>query len=111
MLIDCHSMPSVGGPLDRDQGVRRPDIVLGDRFATSCAPALTDLAQQVLEDAGFTVGRNAPYAGGFTTYNYGRPGTGVHALQIELSRAILYGRNKRMKRARSSTRFALVYAS
>ncbi len=32
VLVDCHSMPSVGGPMDHDQGAIRPDIVLGDRF-------------------------------------------------------------------------------
>ncbi len=87
ILIDCHSMPSIGGPLDRDIGVRRADAVLGDRFSTTCSPKLTTLAQNVLGDQGFSVGRNAPYAGGFTTYNYGRPGKGVHSLQIELNRA------------------------
>jgi N-formylglutamate amidohydrolase len=34
------------------------------------------------------VGRNAPYAGGYTKVHYGRPGEGVHALQIEINRAI-----------------------
>jgi N-formylglutamate amidohydrolase len=29
-----------------------------------------------------------PYAGGFTTRHYGRPGEGVHALQIEINRAL-----------------------
>ena len=31
VLIDCHSMPSIGGPMDRDPGTSRVDIVLGDR--------------------------------------------------------------------------------
>jgi N-formylglutamate amidohydrolase len=34
------------------------------------------------------VARNAPYAGGYTTEHYGRPAQGVHALQIEVSRAL-----------------------
>ena len=29
-----------------------------------------------------------PYAGGFTTRHYGRPADGVHALQIEINRAL-----------------------
>ena len=33
---------------------------------------------------------NAPYAGGHTTEHYGRPATGVHALQIEISRALYF---------------------
>ncbi|MGH6717949.1 MAG: N-formylglutamate amidohydrolase, partial [Alphaproteobacteria bacterium] len=31
---------------------------------------------------------NEPYAGGFTTEFYGRPAQGVHALQIEINRAL-----------------------
>jgi len=88
LLIDCHSMPSSGGPMDRDEGRRRADVVLGDRFGTTCAPELTDCVHRQLADEGLVVMRNNPYAGGFTTYNYGRPGGGVHALQIELNRAL-----------------------
>jgi N-formylglutamate amidohydrolase len=32
--------------------------------------------------------RNAPYAGGYTTEFYGRPGRRTHALQIEIDRAL-----------------------
>ena len=31
---------------------------------------------------------NRPYAGGFITEHYGRPGSGVHALQLEINRAL-----------------------
>jgi N-formylglutamate amidohydrolase len=37
---------------------------------------------------GYAVARNAPYSGGFTTQHYGKPATRVHALQIEINRAI-----------------------
>ena len=37
---------------------------------------------------GYRVARNAPYAGGYTTEFYGKPATGVHALQIEINRAL-----------------------
>ena len=37
---------------------------------------------------GYRVARNAPYAGGYTTEFYGRPGAGVHVLQIELNRSL-----------------------
>jgi len=65
-----------------------PDVVLGDRYGTSAAPALTRRAQQAFELHAFTVARNVPYAGGFTTQLYGRPGHGVHGLQVEVSRAL-----------------------
>lgn len=88
LLIDCHSMPSVGGPMDQDPGLKRVDFVLGDAHGASCAPALSDAVEAFLRKAGYVVTRNAPYAGGFTTRHYGRPGEGVHALQIEINRAL-----------------------
>ncbi len=88
LLVDCHSMPSVGGPMDQDPGLKRVDFVLGDAHGASCAPALSDAVGTFLRNAGYIVTRNAPYAGGFTTRHYGRPGEGVHALQIEINRAL-----------------------
>lgn len=88
VLIDCHSMPSIGGPMDDDPGHDRADIVLGDRFGTSCAPSLTQLAEDTLVDMGYTIVRNNPYAGGYTTDHYGRPMNAVHTLQIEINRAL-----------------------
>jgi len=88
ILIDCHSMPSVGGPMDQDQGHNRPDIVLGDRFGTSCDGSLTAAVEAAYTDLGYRVARNYPYAGGFTTHHYGSPATGVHALQIEVNRTV-----------------------
>ena len=68
---------------------RRPvDMVLGDRFGSTCSPALTDMVERQLTGLGYAVARNAPYAGGFTTECYGRPVEGVHALQVEINRAL-----------------------
>ena len=88
ILIDCHSMPSVGGPMDRDPGHERADIVLGDRYGTTCARVVTETAEETLTGMGYRVARNDPYAGGFTTRNYGRPEVGIHALQIEIKRSL-----------------------
>lgn len=82
LLIDCHSMPRI----TRSNDKAAPDIVLGDRYGTTCAPALIDLAETIFSSAGLRVARNRPYAGGFATRTYGRPQHGVHALQIEISR-------------------------
>ena len=97
MLLDCHSMPSVGGPMDNDPGAPRVDMVLGDRFGTSCHPSLTATVGRVLQALGYVVCRNAPYAGGFTTQHHGRPHAGVHALQIEINRG-LYVDEERIQR-------------
>lgn len=88
VLIDCHSMPSVGGPMDQDPGLRRVDVVLGDAHGTSCAGAIVDTAARALKALGLNVAHNIPYAGGFTTRHYGRPAMGVHALQVEINRAL-----------------------
>lgn len=87
-LIDCHSMPSVGGPMERDPGANRVEFILGDCHGVSCDRRLIDLADRMLRSLGYAVARNAPYSGGFTTQHYGRPAEGVHALQIEINRAI-----------------------
>lgn len=88
ILLDCHSMPS----MDLDGAELLPssaaDVVLGDRFGTSCAPALTRTVEELFEKNGIQVVRNRPYAGGYTTQTYGCPSGRVHALQIEINRAI-----------------------
>ena len=43
------------------------------------------------EDAarlGYAVSRNKPYAGGFITEHYGNPAAGLHAIQLEINRAL-----------------------
>lgn len=85
VLIDCHSMPStVRGGVGRS----RPDIVIGDRYGTSCTPELVDLVTDIFSRCGYSVCRNKPYAGGYITEHYGRPAHGFHALQIEVNRAL-----------------------
>ncbi len=37
---------------------------------------------------GWRVGRNNPYAGGHTTRHHGQPASGIHAVQIEIDRAL-----------------------
>jgi N-formylglutamate amidohydrolase len=86
VLLDWHSMPPEAtaaccpGP--------RPDIVLGDRFGASCSPAIARRVEREIAALGYRVIRNTPYAGGYTTEHYGKPRNGVHALQIEISRAL-----------------------
>jgi len=88
VIVDCHSMPSIGGPMDEDKGRHRADIILGDRFGSSCNNVVTDTAEETFQGLGYSVTRNLPYAGGFTTRNYGRPIGGIHTLQIEMNRAL-----------------------
>jgi N-formylglutamate amidohydrolase len=85
ILVDCHSMPSTGISLDEP---KRPDIVIGDRYETSCAPQLPNVIDDVMRGLGYSLARNKPYAGGFITEHYGNPASGLHAVQLELNRAV-----------------------
>ena len=94
LLIDCHSMPAQSCGAGRGT----PDFVLGDAHGTACSPRITRVAETLLADMGFKVRRNDPYAGGYVTRHYGRPREHVHALQIEVARA-LYMDEARLHRA------------
>jgi len=85
VLIDCHSMPSasMGQPAGG-----RPHFVLGDRFGASCDAKITRFIRDLLQRGGYEVQINRPYAGGFITEHYGSPSRGVHALQLEINRAL-----------------------
>lgn len=88
LLLDCHSMPTEALRAAPRVGGSSPDVVLGDRFGASAARALVAEVQQAFEAAGFTVVRNAPFAGGYITQRYGRPSRGLHAIQIEIDRGL-----------------------
>jgi N-formylglutamate amidohydrolase len=94
VLVDCHSMPSIG--VSRDEP-RRPDLVIGDRYGTSCSPLLPDRVEATMGRLGYSVGRNKPYAGGFITEHYGNPASGLHVVQLELNRAVYMDERRREK--------------
>lgn len=94
VLVDCHSMPSSAGSREERP---RADIVVGDRYGTSCTGVVAETLEQVYRDAGLAVSRNKPYAGGFITEHYGNPAAGLHAVQIEINRA-LYMDERRYER-------------
>jgi N-formylglutamate deformylase len=85
ILVDCHSMPSATGAKDERP---RADFVLGDRYGTSCVGLVADTIEAALVGFGYTVSRNKPYAGGFITEHYGNPSAGLHAVQLEINRAL-----------------------
>ncbi len=97
LLIDCHSMPSADAAEQRGAGAVRPDIVLGDRYGTTCDERITACFEAGLERLGYTVVRNKPYAGGHITQRYGLPASSVHALQIEINRTLYLDEKKLTK--------------
>lgn len=89
LLVDCHSMPSqhLSGKSKGDSEFR-PDIIIGDRYGTSCRTDLVDYVVTLFKEAGLDVVKNRPYAGGFITEHYGRPQRGLNAIQIEINRKL-----------------------
>jgi len=102
ILVDCHSMPSSAG--NRDERPR-PEFVLGDRYGTSCVGVVAETVERALRGMGYTLSRNKPYAGGFITEHYGNPAAGLHAIQLEINRA-LYMDERRYERASGFMRLA-----
>ena len=86
VLVDCHSMPS--SCLSGERQGARADVIIGDRYGTSCHPAIVDMLEVGLRRHGYVVKRNNPYAGGFITEHYGNPAVGTHAVQIEVNRGL-----------------------
>ncbi len=100
VLVDCHSMPSTAGQKDERP---RPEFVLGDRYGTSCVGAVAETVEATLRGLGYSVSRNKPYAGGFITEHYGNPAAGLHAIQLEINRA-LYMDERRYQRSENFAR-------
>jgi N-formylglutamate deformylase len=90
ILLDAHSMP----------GTVAGDLVLGTRSGQACAPELIDLATQILSGHGaaarlqfgsrwpLELAIDDPYRGGQIISTFGQPDAHVHALQLEVSRAL-----------------------
>lgn len=84
VLLDVHSMP----PLSSATPGRAPArFVVGDLKGVSADPALVMTATAAIDATGHRVAVNRPYAGGHTLAQHGRPGAGVHAIQIECDRS------------------------
>ncbi len=88
VLIDCHSMPHEAMDGVARGGMRRPDVVLGDRFGAAAGGEVMDRIEAAFAAAGFVVTRNAPFAGAYITQAYGRPSRGQHAVQVEIDRSL-----------------------
>jgi len=83
LLLDVHSMPARAAHL--------PRLVIGDRHGRSAARWLGDVVRRVGNESGLSTVFNDPYAGGYITEHHGRPGDGIHALQLEFDRASYLG--------------------
>ncbi len=83
VLLDAHSMPGSVGV----------DLVLGTLDAESCGDTVAKAAYEALRGTDpnrvlLSVRRDDPYRGGELVRTFGRPGEGLHALQLEVSRRL-----------------------
>ena len=85
VVYDCHSIRSRIPFLFDD---RLPDFNIGTNDGRTCASALESALVEVARQApGFTSVVNGRFKGGWTTRHYGRPNTGIHAIQMELAQS------------------------
>jgi N-formylglutamate amidohydrolase len=82
VLLDIHSMPSLGDPASA------PRLVLGDRFGKSSASRFLARIEGVARAHGVATAANNPYSGGHILERHGEPRRGVHAIQLEFDRAL-----------------------
>lgn len=87
--FNCHSMNAMSGAMgEGGAGVRRADIVLGDRDGSSCAPWLTEAVRDFLAARGYEVRINDPFKGVELVRAYSDPARGRHSLQIEVNKRL-----------------------
>ncbi len=85
ILYDCHSIRSLIPFLFEG---RLPDFNIGTDMGRTCAKAIETATFEACAKAeGYTSILNGRFKGGWTTRHYGRPETGVHAIQMELAQA------------------------
>ena len=84
ILYDCHSIRS-RIPFLFDGLL--PDFNIGTADGTSCDPRLAEATHAICRASGRSTVINGRFKGGWTTRHYGRPGDGIHALQMELAQS------------------------
>lgn len=83
ILYDCHSIRS-NIPFLFDG--KLPDFNIGTDNGRTCDPAVEKaVVDAASAAAGYTSVLNGRFKGGWTTRHYGKPETGVHAIQMEMA--------------------------
>ncbi|AFL49629.1 N-formylglutamate deformylase [Sinorhizobium fredii] len=85
VLYDCHSIRSHISFLFEG---KLPDFNIGTDTGRTCAPAIERAVVEIAAKAeSYTHILNGRFKGGWTTRHYGKPDTGVHAIQMELAQS------------------------
>ncbi|AOH84463.1 N-formylglutamate amidohydrolase [Sphingomonas panacis] len=80
VLLDVHSMPSLGGGQAR--------LVIGDRFGRAAPSRMVARIEAEAQAAGVPVALNVPYAGGHIIDTHADPARHIFAVQLEFDRAL-----------------------
>jgi len=80
ILLDVHSMPSLGG--------NGAQLVIGDRFGRTAPARMTARIETEAATAGVSVALNTPYPGGHIIATHANPAHGIFAIQLEFDRAL-----------------------
>lgn len=82
VLYDCHSIRS---RISRLFSGDLPEMNVGANGGTSAAPALVAAIEKECAASGRSYVVDGRFRGGWTTRHYGRPESGVHAVQMEIA--------------------------
>ncbi len=91
LVLDAHTMSSVGLGRVHDEGRERKDFVVGTLNDTSAHPEIIDAFVESLKagadmhQLGLTLEKNEPYSGGFITRKCAAPESDVHVVQLEVT--------------------------
>ncbi|WP_019515702.1 N-formylglutamate amidohydrolase [Sphingomonas sp. Mn802worker] len=80
VLLDLHSMPPLPGGRTR--------VVVGDRFGRAAAPRFMRRVEAEVAASGLIHAVNNPYAGGYILERHAQQVAQIHAVQLEIDRAL-----------------------
>lgn len=85
LLYDCHSIRSTI-PFLFDGTL--PDFNIGTNLGQTCDGQIEQAVTEICQAApAYSTTVNGRFKGGWTTRHYGRPATGIHAIQMELAQS------------------------
>lgn len=91
LMIDGHSMTSVGLGRVHDEGESRDNVVVGTLGGSSADDAIIEAFVGTLRagfdghDLDITVATDVPYSGGFITRKHHDPSEEIHVMQVEVT--------------------------
>lgn len=84
LVYDCHSIRSRIPFLFEGE---LPALNIGTDNGLTCAPEIEKAVHEIAGTSPFTTVLNGRFRGGWTTRHYGKPGKGVHAIQMEIAQS------------------------